>query len=76
MGRVSPPVAVTNELIGPNLVFIRTRPTLHDRRGGDAEGNLRQDGWLEDALRSKEGHSPPFEIEPSLKDLVRKRVRM
>ena len=41
---------------------------LHRRGGGDGEGDLGEDGWLEDALRADQRDSGALEVEAAFED--------
>ncbi len=64
MMRIGAAIAIAKEAAVDEPVVVRALPVL-DRRGGrDGEGQLRQDGWLEDALRSNQGTLTPSKSKP------------
>src|SRR2546426_860986 len=73
MVRIGAAIAVAKESAVDDPVVVGALSVL-DRRGGrDGKGDLRQDGWLEDALGPDQGDSGAFEVEAALEDGTRDR---
>jgi hypothetical protein len=65
---VGPPVPVSEEAALHEPVVVGPLAILDWRRGGDGQGNLGQDGRLEDALRPNQRHALALEVEAAFQD--------
>src|SRR6266550_2719374 len=71
MIRIGAAIAITEESAFDESVVVGALPVL-DRRGcGDGEGQLGQDGWFEDPLRTDQGDSGALEVEAAFEDRAR-----
>ncbi len=71
MIRIGAAIAIAEEAAVDEPVIVGAIPVL-DRRGGrDGEGDLGQDGWFEDPLRSDQRDPDAFELEAPFEDGAR-----
>ncbi len=71
MMRIRAAIAVAEEPAVDEPVVVGTLAVLDRRGGGDGEGQLGQDGWLEDPLRTDQGDSDALEVEATFEDGTR-----
>ncbi len=71
MMRIGAAIAIAEEAVLGEAVIVRTILALDGRGGRDREGQLGQDGGLEDPLRSDQGNSGALELEATFEDRAR-----
>ena len=71
MIRIRAAIAIAEEPAVDEPVIVGAILVFDGRGGGDGEGQLGQDGWLEDPLRSDQGDSDALEVEATFEDGAR-----
>src|SRR6266850_1580541 len=71
MIRIGAAIAIAEESAVDEPVVVGALAVLDRRCGGDGEGQLGQDGWLEDPLRADQGDSDALEVETTFEDGTR-----